>query len=53
VISGAVIGPQGPPPHVGEHTDEVLTELLGLTADELGQLYAAGTIHTTQGAATR
>ena len=53
VISGAAVGPQGPPPHVGQHTDEVLTELLGLTADELGKLYAAGTIHTTQGAATR
>lgn len=53
VISGAEVGPQGPPPHVGQHTDEVLTELLSLSSEELGRLYAAGTIHTTQGAATR
>lgn len=52
VISGAVVGPQGPPPHVGQHTGEVLSELLGLTAGELERLYAAGTIHTTEGATT-
>ena len=52
VISGAVVGPQGPPPHVGQHTAEVLSEVLGLTAAELDRLYAAGTIHTMQGAAT-
>jgi crotonobetainyl-CoA:carnitine CoA-transferase CaiB-like acyl-CoA transferase len=53
VISGATLGPQGPPPHIGQHTDEVLSDLLGLTADELARLYAAGTIHSTQGAAAR
>jgi crotonobetainyl-CoA:carnitine CoA-transferase CaiB-like acyl-CoA transferase len=53
VISGATVGPQGPPPHVGQHTDEVLSELLGLTAGELAHLYAAGTIHSTQEAVTR
>jgi crotonobetainyl-CoA:carnitine CoA-transferase CaiB-like acyl-CoA transferase len=53
VISGAAVGPQGPPPHVGQHTDEVLGDLLGLTASELARLHDAGTIHTTQGAATR
>jgi crotonobetainyl-CoA:carnitine CoA-transferase CaiB-like acyl-CoA transferase len=53
VISGATVGPQGPPPHVGQHTNEVLSELLGLTAGELAPLYAAGTIHSTQEAVTR
>ena len=53
VISGATVGPQGPPPHVGQHTDEVLSELLGLTAGELAHLYAAGIIHSTQEAAAR
>jgi crotonobetainyl-CoA:carnitine CoA-transferase CaiB-like acyl-CoA transferase len=31
-----------PGPRLGEHTDEVLTELLGIGADELADLRAAG-----------
>ncbi|MCH7577981.1 MAG: CoA transferase [Chloroflexi bacterium] len=32
---------QGPPPAIGEHTDEVLTSLLGLSAEEIAALRAA------------
>ena len=35
-------GIQGPPPAIGEHTDEVLESLLGLSADEIAGLRAAG-----------
>ena len=34
-------GIQGPPPAIGEHTDEVLTSLLGLSAEEIAELRAA------------
>ena len=34
-------GIQGPPPAIGEHTDEVLTSLLGLSAEEIAALRAA------------
>lgn len=47
VISGADIGPRGRPPHIAEHTSEVLTEVLGLGPAELDRLYGAGTIYTT------
>src|SRR3972149_2556716 len=33
---------QGPPPALGEHTDEVLTSLVGLSAREIAELRAAG-----------
>jgi CoA:oxalate CoA-transferase len=35
-------GVQGPPPALGEHTDEVLTSLLGLSDQEIADLRAAG-----------
>lgn len=34
-------GIQGPPPALGEHTDEVLSRLLGLSTDEIGSLRQA------------
>jgi CoA:oxalate CoA-transferase len=34
-------GIQGPPPAIGEHTDEVLTSLLGLSAREIAELRSA------------
>jgi len=34
-------GIQGPPPALGEHTDEVLTSLLELSAEEIAELRAA------------
>ena len=33
------------PPHPGEHTAEVLSELLGRTTDELNRLHESGSIH--------
>ena len=47
LISGATIGPRGRPPHIAEHTTEVLTEALGLDTSELDRLYAEGTIYDT------
>jgi crotonobetainyl-CoA:carnitine CoA-transferase CaiB-like acyl-CoA transferase len=35
---------QGPPPNLGEHTDAVLGEVLGLTAAEIDELRRAGAI---------
>ena len=34
-------GIQGPPPAIGQHTDEVLTALLGLSPQEIAGLRAA------------
>jgi crotonobetainyl-CoA:carnitine CoA-transferase CaiB-like acyl-CoA transferase len=47
VISGADIGPKSPPPHIAEHTSEVLADLLQLDTPQLDALYRAGTIYTT------
>jgi crotonobetainyl-CoA:carnitine CoA-transferase CaiB-like acyl-CoA transferase len=38
--------PQGPPPQLGQHTRDVLGELLGLGAAELDSLIEQGIIHT-------
>ena len=38
-IAGADVALRGPAPELGQHTDEVLTEL-GLSADELSALAA-------------
>ncbi|MCH8345527.1 MAG: CoA transferase [Chloroflexi bacterium] len=37
-------GIQGPPPAIGEHTDEVLTSLLGLSAEQIAELREAETV---------
>jgi len=37
-------GIQGPPPALGQHTDEVLTSLLGLSAEEITALRAASVV---------
>ncbi|MEU1597049.1 CoA transferase [Streptomyces sp. NPDC005708] len=47
VMSDAAVGPKAPPPHIGEHTSQVLTEMLGIGPAELDGLYAAGTIHAS------
>ena len=44
VFSGATVGLGGPPPRLGEHTDAVLTDLLGLDAEALSRLRTAGAI---------
>jgi crotonobetainyl-CoA:carnitine CoA-transferase CaiB-like acyl-CoA transferase len=42
-------GPRGPAPRLGEHTAEVLTGLLGLTAAEVGKLGSAGVLRLAVG----
>ena len=43
-ISGYDNGPRGPAPMLGEHSYEVLSELLGLSEDELSAAFASGAI---------
>ena len=43
-FSGTPVGYRRPPPKLGQHTDEVLTELLGLGPNEIGALRAAKVI---------
>ena len=43
-IAGYDNGPRGPAPMLGEHSFEVLTELLGLSEEELSEAFAAGAI---------
>ena len=37
-------GPRGPAPQLGEHSFQVLTELLGMSDDEVGEAFASGAI---------
>ncbi len=43
-IDGYDSGPRAPAPCIGEHTVQVLQEILGLTDDELAQVAAAGAL---------
>jgi 2-methylfumaryl-CoA isomerase len=43
-FSGAERLPAGPAPRLGEHTDEVLAELLGLSDHEIGRLHDEGVV---------
>ena len=43
-ICGYDNGPRGPAPMLGEHSFEVLSELLGLSEDELSAAFASGAI---------
>ena len=43
-LSGTPVSYRRPPPTLGQHTDEVLEELLGLGGEERDQLRAAGVI---------
>jgi len=45
VISDARIGPQGPPPHIGEHTEQVLRDVLDLPQDEIAALLRSGSAY--------
>lgn len=37
-------GPRGPAPQLGEHSFQVLTELLGMSDEEVGEAFASGAI---------
>ena len=37
-------GVRAPAPLIGQHTDEVLTQVLGYSADEVARLRAAGAL---------
>ncbi len=43
-LEGASCGPQGPSPDLGEHTAEVLQEMLGLSLTEIARLRSLGLI---------
>ena len=43
-ISGYNNGPRGPAPLLGEHSFEVLTNLLGLSEEEVSEVFASGAI---------
>jgi 2-methylfumaryl-CoA isomerase len=43
-LSGDELGPPAPSPRIGEHSDEVLAGLLGLTSREIGQLHDQGLV---------
>jgi crotonobetainyl-CoA:carnitine CoA-transferase CaiB-like acyl-CoA transferase len=48
-MSGTPVGPTTPPPLLGQHTEAVLGELLGLDAARLAALREAGTIQSHEG----
>ncbi|MGK2965131.1 MAG: CaiB/BaiF CoA transferase family protein [Tepidiformaceae bacterium] len=43
-FSGMPVGPLGPGPALGQHTDMVLSEILGLSEDEVVELAVAGVL---------
>jgi crotonobetainyl-CoA:carnitine CoA-transferase CaiB-like acyl-CoA transferase len=43
-ISNYDNGPRGPAPLIGEHSFEVLSEILNLSDEEIGSAYASGAI---------
>jgi 2-methylfumaryl-CoA isomerase len=43
-FSGVARLPAAPAPRLGEHTDEILLDLLGLSEGELGRLHDAGVV---------
>lgn len=44
-ISGTHVGPPSGPPRIGQHTDEVLRDLLHLDASAIRRLHHAGAVH--------
>ena len=43
-MSGTKVSYRHAPPVLGQHTDEILREVLGMNADEIAKLKADGTI---------
>jgi crotonobetainyl-CoA:carnitine CoA-transferase CaiB-like acyl-CoA transferase len=52
-MSGTPGGVRAPAPLLGQHTDEVLTERLGLSRDELAGLHARGILGAGRGVASK
>jgi 2-methylfumaryl-CoA isomerase len=50
-LSGAARGAPGPAPRLGQHTDEVLAEFLGLPGHEIARLHDLGLVAGARGAA--
>jgi crotonobetainyl-CoA:carnitine CoA-transferase CaiB-like acyl-CoA transferase len=44
-LDGATVAVPGPPPRLGQHTRQVLATDLGLGAEAIAELVAAGTVH--------
>jgi crotonobetainyl-CoA:carnitine CoA-transferase CaiB-like acyl-CoA transferase len=44
-FSGCEVRPGAPAPHIGEHTEEVLRDVLGLDDAERERLFATGAVH--------
>lgn len=47
-LSGAEIGPTGPPPLLGEHTERILGDLLGLDGAAIRRLEDAGIVEVSE-----
>jgi crotonobetainyl-CoA:carnitine CoA-transferase CaiB-like acyl-CoA transferase len=43
-LSATPVGYRRPPPNLGEHTDEILMEVLGLTTDDLSRFREIGVL---------
>jgi crotonobetainyl-CoA:carnitine CoA-transferase CaiB-like acyl-CoA transferase len=50
-LDGATVGVSGPPPRLGQHTRQVLAADLGLGAQAIAELVAAGTVHDSKAVA--
>jgi CoA:oxalate CoA-transferase len=44
-FTGCAVRPGAPAPHVGQHTEEVLRDVLGVPDAELDDLYRTGAVH--------
>jgi crotonobetainyl-CoA:carnitine CoA-transferase CaiB-like acyl-CoA transferase len=43
-IAGDAVGVRGPAPTIGEHNDEILHGLLGISTEEIGELVRDGVV---------
>jgi crotonobetainyl-CoA:carnitine CoA-transferase CaiB-like acyl-CoA transferase len=45
-FGGTPAAVQGPPPNLGQHTDEILGDILGLSVAAIAELHASGALGT-------